>query len=192
MKNSIVLYSGSFDPFHVGHYFVANMAFIATDAKLIVFEVSTEHPIKGKIKKEDLKERIAAIKHSVGMLPFAVHLNTAPKYLDKAIKYASDGYDSITFVVGSDVWQKWGDSFVDDFRDFSLIPVKFLVFAREGYRDNLLIEPNLLHKASFSLTIPEQYGNLSSSQLRREKAESGNYNHPSVEEIYNNNKNKIK
>lgn len=172
---TLLVYSGSFDPFHIAHFYIATSALGDSHVDEIVFEISKEHPTKGLLNKDELRERVTGIENGIGILPHTITITSCSNYVDKA-RYFLDNEDvtDVTFILGSDVWNDWKEEFVEDFSCNELRnKVRFLVYNRIGHHASWFKQTakqiNLLHHKSFEHVVPAKYGAISSTQLRNEE-----------------------
>ena len=87
-----ILFPGSFDPLHYGHVEMAGMIERMTGGT-VIFQISNEHPVKGRIPEEDLLRRIRQFRYR---WPVIVNEGGA-LYVDKA-----EIYPGVPMLIGAD------------------------------------------------------------------------------------------
>lgn len=179
----LVLFCGSFNPFHAAHAEICKIVESITKVKPYV-ELSVANTNKPFMDYVEIERRVKDIKaHNQNVL-----LTHAPRYLDKVQMLVKDNPNvlkmnfGITFVVGADTWlriwdEKYGFSVEKLIEDFKENDVNFIVFARDGkkmldYRE--VVESNQYWKEIESLVIPSPEADsfnlsLSSTELRKHK-----------------------
>ena len=148
-KGILVVYPGSFNPWHYGHERVYNIAEMQTGITPVL-EITISNVDKGMIDYITLEDRLKTIPESI---PYIV--TEAPTFFQKMI-YIYRSYPDvkgIIFVVGTDTWNRiWLPLEIGTpekiHEAFSECNVKFIVFPRAGYTmttgfmDNLVIHGN--------------------------------------------------
>lgn len=154
----LVIYPGSFNPFHSGHAEILRLAEEIT-AQSVFLELTVTNSYKPRMDYVDLKSRIANF-------PTKNYIVThAPRFVDK-VRLLKHHYNcrQIIIVVGADTWERVYDDAAHkngDIKFFEDNNVKFLVFGR-----NTEIK-NTEAKIFFSDERALDYFNpVSSTQLR--------------------------
>lgn len=142
------IFSGSFNPIHIGHLALANWLCEFEGLDEVWFLVTPHNPLK---KKEDLMDdgqRLELVRAAIGDYPkfkasdFEFHL-PRPSYTVNTLQALSETYPDhqFHFIMGADNWQniwKWKDS------ETLLSKYPILVYPRLGYE----------------VIIPGQYPNI--------------------------------
>lgn len=159
-----LVFAGSFNPFHDAHKFLYESAGeLNLSSKPIIIDLTSEHPEKGKIEMEELQARQKQIEEVLeGEIKF--YLTTAATFKQKYEIYNKQyPKENITFLIGYDVWEKYGESFERDFKNVD--NVSFLVFTR--FVEKVKVKPSrLLHPYSFQIKLPEELLRMSSTTIR--------------------------
>lgn len=141
---NIGIFSGSFDPIHVGHMIIAEHICEFAGMDEIWFSVSPRNPLKSA-------EGLSDIKHRVAMLKMAIGNDTRMKYCDVETKlpvpsYTADMLDvlkaeypqhSFSLIIGGDNWNIFDKWYRHEYivENFGL-----LVFPRPGCKTNTIPE----------------------------------------------------
>lgn len=134
---NIGIFSGSFDPIHIGHMIIAEHMCEFAGMDEIWFSVSPQNPLKQA-------EGISDIKHRIAMLKIAIRGESRMKYCDIETKlpvpsYSADMLDALAreypqhsfrLIIGSDNWNIFGKWYRHDYiiENFGL-----LIFPRPGH-----------------------------------------------------------
>ena len=134
--DKVVVYSGSFNPFHEGHAEVIKKLVAATD-KRVWLEISVTNVDKMPVDLLSLKDRIKSIndgikQYGLGKDVIALALTNTPKFYDKLSLFGPDA----SFVVGSDTVEEL----------FDLIEV----YGTKVY---------VCHRPGYDFVAPQQYEN---------------------------------
>jgi nicotinic acid mononucleotide adenylyltransferase len=169
-QKEIVIFSGSWNPYHTGHEEIRQLAKKALVGDPIL-ELTIRNTDKGQIDFLDLNHRMEGIAH----LPYVI--TTTPTFTEK-VKLIRKYYPEtpIVFVVGVDTWNRvWNPKYagppqeVEEF--FVVNRVSFLVFGRGD-------EPMDLEHGLKVRILDNQaaaYRNdISSTQLRKKNENRGN------------------
>lgn len=163
-----LVFSGSFDPCHKNHVFMANCASKKYNAP-VHFEISLTNVDKPPIDFISLNQRLDSLrKYKDEAFMGGVYLTNAPLFLQKA-----DLFPNSTFIIGADTFNrlfdaKYYDGTVDTptiVRHFKEKNVRFMVFRRKSVE--MSINPEVL---DFCEIIPvEEYEDdgTSSRGIRR-------------------------
>lgn len=172
LPDHLVIYPGSFNPFHKGHKLVYSVAEKILDAKPIL-EFSTVNTDKIVPDWITVRNRVAHL-DLVG-LPYL--LTDKPTFKEK-VKFFRDRYPDkrLTFVVGADVWERiWNVKYagpLNELEDFFWENnVKFLVFARRGSETKLNFGEDLKITCPMAEKIEL---NISSTQIRKREKNKQN------------------
>lgn len=153
-KKKIGIYSGSFNPIHIGHLALANWLCEYTDLEEIWFLVTPQNPFKKDMSLMDDFVRLELVKRAVGDYPkFKVSdiefKMSKPSYTINTLHALSDAYPDVSFclIMGSDNWIKfhnWKNSY-DILKDYSII-----IYPRKGYEtdNNIIKSPNVRDRKS--------------------------------------------
>ncbi len=163
-----LVFSGSFDPCHKNHVFMANYASKKYNSP-VHFEISLTNVDKPPIDFISLSQRLDSLrKYKDEAFMGGVYLTNAPLFLQKA-----DLFLNSTFIIGADTFNrlfdaKYYDGTVDTpaiLRDFKEKNVRFMVFRRKSVE--MSVNPEVL---DFCEIIPmEEYEDdgTSSREIRR-------------------------
>ena len=122
----VVLFPGSFNPFHEGHQAMYDLATQILGQKPLP-ELSVRNADKPPLDYMSLNERVEGLQHT------GVVLTRASKMIDKVRLFRKWGVSAVTFVVGADTWQRILDPrFLEpgELEEFAETDTKFLVFGR--------------------------------------------------------------
>lgn len=172
--NRRVILSGSFDPFHEGHFFLGVIGLALVNGEKLDIEMSINHPVKGALTLEDMERRAKLIEERIGScLDYEIQYTNCPTYVEKYNHYLSefDDIEEIVFLVGADVWARHGKEIEEGVAlDCPYCDVRFLVLSRHGYEvPKELQRSDLLHEKSFTIDLPDKYAKVSSTQIRNKK-----------------------
>jgi nicotinamide mononucleotide adenylyltransferase/predicted nucleic acid-binding Zn ribbon protein len=182
-QDTILVYSGSFNPMHAGH--IENVRFV-TEKKLstrpVSFEISTQHTSKDEVDDKTINDRFVAIKNMLKDSGFDANFLTSPHALfwEKHLWLnANIANKDFVFLVGDDIWSRHGESLKADFGwegsggIFSKKGVpnaQFLIFNRGVIRDENEIEEHpAIHPLSWQNTPPDEILKMSSTEIRKGK-----------------------
>jgi hypothetical protein len=170
----LVLYCGSFNPFHEAHRAICEISEGVIGVRPYV-ELSVTNTDKPFLDYIEMTRRVNDIR-SYGQRPL---LTNAPRYIDKVDLF--DGKE-ITFVVGADTWEriwdaKYGVEIPKLVDTFIQKKTRFLVFARDGKTCSNVIDslPDDGYKIFIqSLVIPSKDADefalsMSSTEIRKAK-----------------------
>lgn len=129
LQSSLVVYPGSWNPFHAAHQAIYDAAQQVTGSKP-VFELSIANVDKGRLDYIEIAHRCEELQNK----PYV--LTMAPTFDLKAHLFAIYNRP-IVFVVGADTWSRvWDRRYSGHLptleRLFTSLNVRFLVFGREG------------------------------------------------------------
>jgi hypothetical protein len=129
--DTVVVYSGSWNPLHDGHKAIKDTA-EAILQHPVIMEFSVNNTDKGLVDYIDIDNRKQNIKNYLSILTAAPHFRTKTEVLKKAFPDKK-----IVFIVGYDTWQRiWDAKYCKDNNPaleeniFFSADVKFLVFGR--------------------------------------------------------------
>lgn len=144
----IAVYSGSFDPLHIGH--LAVLAYLNGRFDKVLLVVSPQNPFKGAEKAANATARLAAAREAVERHPELARVKvcdiefqmSAPQYTFRTLEALQELYptDNLTLVIGGDnlsAFNRW--------RNYAQILLQFgvLVYPREGF-DSEAVKATLL------------------------------------------------
>lgn len=169
----IAVYSGSFDPLHIGHEAILRSLCgkYGFDATYLI--VSPQNPFKDAHKADNAQERYDAARKLIGLHP-ELHARVddiemtmpAPHYTIRTLDAlrVREPQNSFTLVVGGDnlaVFEKW--------RDYARILLEYgvIVFPREGSDSSLDRKRLLAENPSYRITVADEpLVPVSSSEIR--------------------------
>lgn len=144
----IAVYSGSFDPLHIGH--LAVLAYLNGRFDKVLLVVSPQNPLKGAEKAANANARLTAAREAVARHPELARVEvcdiefqiSAPQYTYRTLEALQKLYptDNLTLVIGGDnlsAFNRW--------RNYAQILLQFgvLVYPREGF-DSEAVKASLL------------------------------------------------
>lgn len=144
----IAVYSGSFDPLHIGH--LAVLAYLNGRFDKVLLVVSPQNPFKGAEKAANATARLSAAREAVERHPELARVEvcdiefqmSAPQYTFRTLEALQALYpsDTLTLVIGGDnlsAFNRW--------RNYAQILLQFgvLVYPREGF-DSEAVKATLL------------------------------------------------
>lgn len=137
MKN-IGVFSGSFNPIHIGHVILANYIVEFTEIDEVWFLVSPQNPLKETVGLLDEKERFAMVEMALEGYPnlkasdFEISL-PRPSYTIHTLEALEKAYPAniFTLIIGADNWSNF-DKWKDYDKMMQEYPIK--VYPRIGYR----------------------------------------------------------
>jgi nicotinic acid mononucleotide adenylyltransferase len=168
-----VVYAGSFNPVHDGHTEICEYVYgsgITTHP--LTIQMSSTHPEKGNIPKDDLDGRVVDI-HSnltntdLGHGFYEIEIVDAPYYESKYASWKADALPTefLTLVVGHDVWDRYKKGFIKKLGDKD--DVEFLVVDRGNktpFNDSDLLD--IMNPLSYTHDMKNSH--LSSTQIRNQ------------------------
>lgn len=125
----LVIYPGSWNPFHSGHELILTHATEILGVKPVL-ELSTVNADKGRMSYDEITKRIG------NHLEHEAIITEAPTFFQKA-QFFSDPNQELIFVVGTDTWKrildpKYAGPLPELKEHFIKHNVKFLVFHRHS------------------------------------------------------------
>ncbi len=134
----IGIFSGSFNPIHIGHMVLANFITEFTDIDEVWFLVTPQNPLKEDTLLLDENTRFEMTRRALANYPklkasdFEFSL-PRPSYTVHTLEALSEAYPENTFalIIGADNWESF-----DRWRDFEgiLEQYRIYVYPRLGYR----------------------------------------------------------
>lgn len=173
----VAVYSGSFDPLHIGHQ--AIMEYLTRDASFdcVYLVISPQNPLKDSSKADNAPQRYAAAAQAVRRHPeLNVRVDdiemkmSAPHYTIKTLDALKqrEPDNSFVLVIGADnlaIIKRWKDS------DRILKEYGVVVFPREGYDLDVIAAQLLSESPDYKITIADApLVNISSTQIRESGA----------------------
>lgn len=168
----IAVYSGSFDPLHVGHLAILTYLNLHFDKVLLV--VSPQNPFKGESKAVNSLERLDAACKVVRQHPELANVEvsdiefgmSSPQYTYRTLDAIHKKYPLayITLVIGGDnlaVFNHW--------RCYKhiLLDYNVLVYPRLGFDSAKLLETLLRENSNYHITLADMpLVNISSTEIR--------------------------
>lgn len=134
MRRRIALFGGSFDPFHVGHFLVAQAVRETTNPHKVVFLPCSQSPLKASRPVATNSFRLRCLREGLRGVPWAEVSDweiqqKGPSYSIHTIEHWRRKYPRVAldWVLGSDQWRQ-----IRSWRNFRLLGkrVRFLVFPR--------------------------------------------------------------
>lgn len=164
-----VLFPGSFNPVHQGHWEMCELAMDMLN-KDIEFEISLRNVDKPTLDLISLEERLQGFCHGGNAHgPTTVWVSNAATFAEKC-----EEFPGATFIVGYDTAKricnpKYGD-LEQAFEDMRLHQIRFLVFGREVngvYNSGLDEFPEQFRALATASTQSRKYTAISSTEIRR-------------------------
>ena len=176
---NIAVYSGSFNPLHIGHLAIIKHMLEEADFDMVYLIVSPKNPLKDSISSDSARERytaaVAAINRHFGpnskVLVDDIELTMPePHYTIRTLDALKEREPetSFTFVLGSDNLadiRRW--------RDYTRILLEFgvVVYPRTGFDTEAVREDLLKENPAYKIEIIDaELVNISSSEIREKKA----------------------
>jgi nicotinic acid mononucleotide adenylyltransferase len=168
MQETIVIYPGSFFPFHNGHREIYHLAHKITEL-LVFYELSVTNSYKPSMDYVDLENRYEQFNNKEWRN--SVILTKAPRFVDK-VNLLKKHFNpkEIIIVVGADTWERVYDDVAHkngDIKFFEDNNVKFLVFGRNAEIKNQ--DSVLFIKNDLALNYNN---NISSTAIRKTQTNS--------------------
>lgn len=135
---NVGIFSGSFNPIHIGHLILANYITEFTEVDEIWFLVTPQNPMKEKNELADENDRFEMVKQALASYPKLVVSNfeftlPRPSYSISTLDKLKETYPENTFslIIGADNWELF-----DRWKDFESILEKYKIFVypRLDYR----------------------------------------------------------
>lgn len=144
MKTAV--YSGSFDPLHIGHLSIMRHLTESGDFDMVYLVISPQSPFKGAEKARNAEERLAAAREAVMRYPdLKVKVEdiemkmSAPQYTIRTLDAlkARDKENDFTLVIGADQFASF-----KGWKDYRRILCEYgvIVFPREGFDCPAILE----------------------------------------------------
>lgn len=143
----VAIFSGSFNPIHIGHLAVANYVCEYEEVDELWFVLSPQNPLKQGRQQLADSHRLAMIKHAIeGYAHFKccdveLHL-PRPSYTIRTLETLKEQYPDCRFVllIGADNWD-----LIDCWKESQRIINEFglIVYPRKGYGAGLSGKPHL-------------------------------------------------
>lgn len=175
----IAVYSGSFNPLHIGHLAIARHLTEKAGFDCVYLVVSPVNPFKEGIRQTSAEDRVTAAKEAIARHPeLKVRLDEielqmpAPHYTVRTLKALKEREPecSFTLAIGADnlqAFRRWRD-YDTILRDFGII-----VFAREGVDCEKEKQSLLEEDPAYKIEIADApLVNISSTEIRN-AADSG-------------------
>ncbi|MDI9395436.1 MAG: hypothetical protein QM426_08505 [Euryarchaeota archaeon] len=168
-----ILFSGSFDPCHKNHIFMAECASKKYNAP-VHFEISLTNVDKPPIDFISLNQRLESLqKYKDKDFMGGIFLTNAPLFLQKA-----DLFPNSTFIIGADTFNrlfdaKYYDGTVDTpsiLRHFKEKNVRFMVFQRKSVE--MSINPDILEFCDIIPMYEYEDDGTSSTEIRKKHKEA--------------------
>lgn len=168
----IAVYSGSFDPLHIGHLSILKCLNAQFDKVILV--ISPQNPFKGVEKAESAKARFEAAEAAVGRHPELTKVECSnielglglPSYTHRTLLALQQLYpeDKITLVIGADNLTKFRE-----WKNYDRILLDFgvRVYPRKGFDAPALIDDLKSENANYVLRpVDMPLVEISSSRIR--------------------------
>ena len=142
------IFSGSFNPIHIGHLALANWICEFCDMDEIWFLVSPQNPLKKESELMDEKQRLQFVESAIaGYAKFKASdfefSLPRPSYTINTLRALREKFPDQTFqlIIGADSWNS-----ISDWKDYDALISEFtvIVYPRKGYE----------------VVIPENYTNI--------------------------------
>ncbi|MCX7696978.1 MAG: nicotinate (nicotinamide) nucleotide adenylyltransferase [Bacteroidales bacterium] len=140
MSNNIVLFFGSFNPPHVGHFVLANYVLNLPYVNEVWFVVSPQNPLKNSSSLAPARTRLEMVRRAIGNFPYFKPCDIEfylppPHYTIHTLIKLEEKYSDKTFylLMGSDnlqTFHKWKS--YQTILDYYHI----LVYPRKGFENN--------------------------------------------------------
>lgn len=169
----IAVYSGSFDPLHIGHLAIIKAVCQSGDFDALYLIVSPQNPLKDSLKARNAEQRLTAAKEAMARYPeLKVKVDDiefgmdAPHYTIKTLDALREREpdNEFTLVIGADnleLLHRWKES-ETILHDYGVV-----VFPREGF-DSVSTRKRMLEEdpARRIQLIDAPLVNISSTQIR--------------------------
>lgn len=133
----IGLFSGSFDPIHIGHLIIAEYMCEYEGLNEVWMSVSPQNPLKKSENLTDDRHRIAMVKAAIAGSSVLKYCDIesrlpVPSYTANTLRALSDAYPKHEFslIIGADNWKVF-----DKWKDYKYIieNYKIMIYPRPGY-----------------------------------------------------------
>ena len=162
MINRILVFSGSFNPLHLGHRLMAEKSEQITGLKTN-FEISIGNPDKPSLSAEEVEKRKQQFINYRN-----VFITNNSLYKDK-IKFFLEKAENLFFVIGADTWSRFCVPKYDDVTELNKYfaeigdRLNFIVFPRNGQIGENMIDKSLIN----SIVVVENFDcRISSTEIR--------------------------
>lgn len=176
----IAVYSGSFDPLHIGHQAIMEHLTGEREFDWVYLVVSPQNPFKDPAKAESAMRRyraaVDAVRRHPGLRVWVDDIELGmepPQYTIRTLRALKkrEPENVFTLVIGADnlaVFRGW--------RDYAAILLEFgvIVFPREGFNVRAIAEDLLAENPQYSIRIADfEEVDVSSTRIREALAGGG-------------------